>query len=237
MPGIKHTVVGKGIKVLKAETYTKAGDMWWMLLIEKPMPFKAVGDAAPDGFGTMAYHFPGWTLEARAAEYGLTDLEEVLELILYETISGFDKLDDARPYEEDEATCRSKKRSSVAATKKDHKITWANNSRQAFNAKVRFKQENIAAYKEMEVDKRRTQFATQQQVELRRSLAAAAANDEEDVGGPIAMAKLRRQQLQGRDGVRINGNKKLLRGNVVQSLETGEIEIRHFGNSGSGVAK
>jgi hypothetical protein len=218
MPAVKNTVVGKGIKVLKAETYTKAGVMWWRFIIEKPMPMKAEGDNAPDGFGTVSYSLPGYTFEVRAAEYGLDDFEEVLELIFLETVTGFDTLDDANPYEEDEEVCRSKKRATVARVKKDHKVTWAPGVRAQFDAKVRFNPDNIQAYKEVEVQELRRRHKSNKAVIERQMVAAMADNDDIDLGGPITRAKDIKRELARRDGQRIKGDKVRLRGQGVVPL-------------------
>lgn len=173
------------LKLTDATTFVRDGLSWWRLFVQTDR-------------GLISYELPVFTFEARQAEFGITDPDELLELVLLELEdTGEDHVD---PYSVDEDEARTRRRAARDKVKGRHPVSYdvhpaKGNMRQHMRQRMRLKASNIDALKHVAVEGRkaakRRQAAADKAASKQpaaRTFAAADA-DVEDTAGPVFAAK------------------------------------------------
>lgn len=146
------------ITVLDAETAVEGGVLIWRLLLQ-------VDDAR------IVYKFPAYTFEARVAEYGITDPDELLTTVLLEWLD--DSEPQVNPYTVDEQTAGEQKRAATARLADSHQVTFAADPSKGslsgyMREHMRLDQRNIVAL--------HAQVEMSRSVHVRRARAMASDN-------------------------------------------------------------
>ncbi|MEQ7008462.1 hypothetical protein ABN028_20010 [Actinopolymorpha sp. B17G11] len=181
------------VKVLDAEQVVVAGVNCWRLLLDTDR-------------GVFTYLFPAYTFEARAAEYGIDDQDELLEMVLLEWLDTDDEAEPIDPYSEVEPAARQKKRGRIAAVRRRHEVSFdvhkSKGDMQAFlRSKMRVDAENVDVLRDEVVKVRAVTTARQAKAKAMRAAAASSA-PMDDAGGALAAAKearLHRERAAAQD--------------------------------------
>lgn len=98
-------------------------------------------------WGRGTYQMPEYTFEARAGEYELDDVDEVIEMVLLEPFTELGPSGD--PYNNDVGTARGHKRALIAQAKKSRQVSYASPAvKKKLRDLVSFKPENVGVFKE-----------------------------------------------------------------------------------------
>lgn len=187
------------ITLLDAQASVDGGVLTWRLLVD-------VDDAR------LQYVVPGFTFEARAAEYGITDPEELLDMVLLELRdAGEEQVD---PYGLDEATARARKRAVISRIRGRHPVRYAHHEqlgdmRAYMLANMRLNPDNIEALRER-VDRIRQRRQAAKSSEPRaQAFSSPTFNPATfvDTQGPVAEAREALERRRRAQAARALGGK------------------------------
>jgi hypothetical protein len=178
------------LTVLDMEEVRVGGVHCWRLLVECDE-------------GRYTHLLPAYTFEARAAELGITDPDELLEMVLLEP--HLSEQEEVNPYTVAESTARQRKRAAINQARRSRPVAFANHAdkgdmRAYLRSRMRVDPDNVDAFRHLVTKTRQARLDRLAELKNREMEAqaqgfTATATDGGDTAGALVAALDARARL------------------------------------------